>query len=160
MADSDRDMGEPNVRRSQAILRMPVDFTDASLVLHDGERSDVIFFVPPGETLARLVSAGDAFLPVMRNAKITIVARAAIAAVGVATKPAAASDGDLPCERQRAAVKLRSGTLLEGELTWTIVSGKQRTADYLNSDSPYFELHAGDTTYLVIKAHVATVQEL
>lgn len=158
MADSDRDMGEPNVRRSQAILRMPVEYVDASLVLHDGERSDVIFFVPPGETLARLVSAGDAFLPVMRNAKITIVSRAAIAAVGIVTT--AAADAELPSERQRAAVKLRSGTVLEGELTWTIVSGKQRTADFLNSDSPYFELRAGDTTYLVIKAHVATVQEL
>jgi hypothetical protein len=160
MADSEREMEEPNVRRSQAILRMPVDYVDATLILDDGERSEVIFFVPPGEGIARMVAAGDAFIPVMREAKVCIVARAAIACVGVAAKIAGAPDAELPHETQRVAVKLRGGTRLEGELTWPVVEGKQRTADYLNSTSTYFVLHAGEVNYFILKAHVATVQEL
>lgn len=153
-------MPDVNVRRSQAILRMPVDYVDATLILHDGDRSEVIFFVPPGEDLGRLLTDGPAFIPVMREAKITILARTAIACVGLASRPLALHDADLPCEKQRAAVKLRSGMLLDGELQWTVVAGEQRTADFLNAPAPYFELRAADKTYLVVKAHVATVQEI
>ena len=34
------------MRRSQAIQRMPVNSVLATLILHDGERSDVLLFVP------------------------------------------------------------------------------------------------------------------
>jgi len=138
---------------------MPVDYVDATLILHDGERWNVIFFVPPREDLVRLVTEGEAFVPVMRDAKITIVARAAIACVGMPTRPASDLD-ELPSENQRAAIKLRSGVVLEGELRWPIVEGKQRTADFLNGPSNHVVLSAGDVHYIVIKAHVATVQEL
>jgi hypothetical protein len=156
-------MSDANVHRSQAILRMPVDYVDATLVLHDGERSEVIFFVPPNEGIARLISEGAAFVPVMRDAKICIVARAAIACIGVVQRAAPVADeeeGELPSESQRATVKLRSGMMLEGELRWTIVPGEQRTADHLNGPAPYFELRAADRTYFVMKSHVATVQEI
>ena len=33
------------MKRSQAILRMPVDMVDAVMILHDGDRSDVLLFV-------------------------------------------------------------------------------------------------------------------
>jgi hypothetical protein len=147
---------EQNVHRSQAILRMPVDYVDATLILHDGERSEVIFLLPPGEDLARVIGEGDAFIPVMRNAKICIIARAAIAAIGV---PLLVED-ELPAEQQRVAVKLRSGMMLDGELRWTIVCGKQRTADHLNGDARTLELRTADKSFIIVKSHVAFVQEM
>ena len=158
MGDS-RDSEGPNVRRSQAILRIPVNYVDATLILHDGERSDVIFFVPPGETLTRHVVEGDGFVPVMRAAKVVIIARSAIACVGTPAAPAHDAD-EMPSEKQRVAIKLKSGTMLEGELRWPVVEGKQRTADFLNTSPTYVVLSAGAIDYLVFKAHVATVQEL
>lgn len=153
-------MADVNVRRSQAILRMPVDYVDATLILHDGDRAEVIFMLPRGEDVARLVSEGDAFIPVMRNARICIVARTAIACIGVPAAAAPRADDGLPVEKQRATVKLRSGMMIEGELRWTAPAGKERTADHLNNnDAPYVVVYATDTTYYVIKAHIATVDE-
>ncbi len=153
-------MADTNLRRSQAILRMPVDYVDATLILHDGERSEVIFFVPPNEDIGRLMSEGNPFVPVMRNAKICLVARASIACIGVVAKAAAPhDDGDLPTEQQHVTVKMFSGMMMEGELRWTSVSGGKRTADHLNASATYFELRTADKTYIVMKAHVSTVQE-
>lgn len=155
-----REMADTNVHRSQAILKLPVDYVDATLILHDGERSEVIFLLPPSEDIARVITEGDAFIPVMRDAKICIIARDAMAAVGVPLRTPTPLEAEMPAELQRAAVKLKSGMLLDGELRWTVVTGKQRTADHLNSDARYLELRSEDKSYLIVKAHVAWVQEL
>jgi hypothetical protein len=52
-------MAEANIKRSQAILRMPVDMVDAVMFMHDGHRSEVLLFVPPSEDIPRLVSEGQ-----------------------------------------------------------------------------------------------------
>ena len=135
---------------------MPVDYVDATLILHDGDRSEVIFLLPPGEDLARVVTEGDAFIPVMRAAKICIIARDAIAAVGLSLQPI----DDLPAETQRVAVKLKSGMMLDGELRWTIVDGKQRTADHLNTDARTIELRSADKSFFIVKSQIAFVQEM
>jgi len=139
---------------------MPVDYVDATMILHDGDRSEVIFLLPPGEDLARVMTEGDAFIPVMRNAKICIVARAAIAALGLALPVVDESEDALPFEQQKVTVKLRSGMMLEGELRWTAVPGQQRTADYLNGDALTIELRTADKRFVIAKAHVQFVQEL
>ena len=149
-----------NEHRSQAILRMPVEYVDATLIHHDGERSEVIFLLPRGEDLAYVVTEGDAFIPVMRDAKICIVARDAVAAIGVALREVSPLEQEMPSETQRATVKLRSGMMLDGELRWTAVSGKQRTADHLNADARFIELRTQDKSYFIVKAHIAHVQEM
>jgi hypothetical protein len=151
------------MRRSQAILRLPVDSVTAKMILHDGERSDVLLFIAAGEDLTRLMSPGDPFVPMIKHARFCLVARTAIAAVGI-TEPAGAdadSDG-LPVERQRARVQLRSGVTLDGELRWTAPEGERRTADYVNDSPAFFLLHAidGHTTYYIAKAQVATIEEM
>lgn len=153
-------MAEANVHRSQAILRMPVDYVDATLIHHDGERSEVIFLLPPGEDLARVMTDGDPFIPVMRNAKICIIARDSIAALGVPPRVVDELEAAMPHETQRVTVKLRSGMMLEGELQWTVVEGKQRTADFLKAEALFIELRAADKSYLVAKSHIAYVQEM
>jgi hypothetical protein len=166
VADIVRVSGQANMRRSQAILRLPVDNVLATLILHDGERCDVLLFVPPGETIGHLVSPGDPFVPMIKNARFCLVARTAIAVLGVVTGSETATSGDddgaLPVERQRARVRLRGGTALEGELRWTGPEGRKRTADYVNDTAAFFVLHAGDppTTFYVAKAQVATVEEI
>ena len=155
-------MGE-TVRRSQAILRMPVNFVDATLVMHDGERSEVIFFVPPGETLQQFLVDPAPFVPVMRSARIVMVARAAIACVSTPAAPRPPADPDepeLPTERQRVALKLRSGTAFEGELRWTVIEGRQRTADHLNNPDSHILVHDDTHQHFVAKAHLATLEEL
>ena len=135
---------------------MPVDYVDATLILHDGDRSEVIFLLSPTEELSRVIDEGDAFIPVMRNAKICIIARDAIAAVGLPLQPI----DDLPAEMQRVAVKLKSGMMLDGELRWTIVTSKQRTTDHLNADTRTIELRTADKSFFIIKSQIAYVQEM
>ncbi len=153
-------MTSVNMRRSQAILRMPVDHITASMVLHDGERSEVVLFVPPTEDIPHLLGpSGPRFLAMVLGTGLSLVARDAVACLAVPALPLIALDGDLPVETQCAAVKLRSGVVLEGELRWTAPIGQQRTADFLNSDAPTFELYAGTLIYHLVKAHVARVDE-
>jgi hypothetical protein len=154
--------GDVNMRRSQAILRLPVDSVLASLTLHDGERSDVLLFIAAGEDVSRLLGPGDPFVPMIRNARFCLVARAAIAAIAIVTGPVVDDDGALPVEHQRARVRLRSGVAIEGELQWTAPEGERRTADYLNDGEALFQIHAVQpaTIHYIAKAHVATVEEL
>jgi hypothetical protein len=81
--------------------------------------------------------------------------------IGV-TGPEDPDEAALPLERQRARVRLRSGTALEGELRWISPDGERRTADYVNASGAYFVLHAAEplTRLYVAKAQVATVEEL
>src|SRR5687767_4157125 len=133
-------MAGENVHRSQAILRMPVDYVDATLIHHDGERSEVIFMMPSRVDVVRYALEGDAFVPAMREAKICIIAREAIAAIGLPLRPLTALEAEMPNEKQLVVVKLRCGVMIEGELRWTVVYGEQRTADQLNNGDRTFEL--------------------
>lgn len=155
MSDSD-----VNMRRSQAILRLPVDNVLAQLVMHDGERCDVLLFIASGEDVTRLLTAGDPFIPMIRNAKFCLVGRQAIAALGIPEAPTPPDDAALPLEHQRARIKLLSGATLEGELRWIAPATGRRTADYLNEDAELIELHAPPTVYHVRKHAIASVEEL
>lgn len=152
-------MSSANMRRSQVLLRMPVDHVNASMILHDGERSEVVLFIPPTEDIGRVIASGDPFLPILRNGKSCIVARDAIACLGVEPVVHEERHDALPIDRQQAIVKLRSGAMIEGELRWTAPAGQQRTADHLNRAGAYLEVHARDLTYYVVTAHIATVEE-
>lgn len=140
-------------------MRLPVDHVTASLVLHDGDRSDVVIFVSPDEDIARVLGAREPFLPMIRAGKLALVARGAIAALGLPSVPVAPKEDDLPVETQLASIRLRSGQLIEGELRWTGPANSQRTADFLNSDEPFIKVHAAETTYYVVKQHIALVEE-
>jgi hypothetical protein len=151
-------MADVPQHRSQVILRMPVDYVDVRLVMHDGETVEAICFVPPGETIAEFLVAPEPFMPVMCAARIMLVARSAVAC---ATVKAAPPDEDaLPVQPQKAAVKLRSGLRLDGELRFPAIDGRLRTADYANSDEVLLVLHAGAVAHHIAKAHVATIEEL
>jgi hypothetical protein len=152
-----RVMASPLVNRSQAILRMPVDMVNATIVMHDGERNEVMLFVPSGEGIVRMLAERTPFVPVVLKGRVCLLARDIIAAIAVDRAPLDAELA-LPAEEQRVKVKLRAGTLLEGTLSWC-PAGQQRTKDYLNSDDSYFELHVEQLTYFVVKAQVATVQD-
>jgi hypothetical protein len=147
------------MRRSQAMLRLPVDQVSATMTLHDGTRSEVVLFVPCGETLQQLVTQGDAFLPVIRERSVSLVARAAIACMTVAVVTPMSDDGELPSEHQVAVVHLRSGQTVRGELRWGAVVGRQRTVDYLNDPAPMIEVHGDGVVHFVIKAHIMMVDE-
>jgi hypothetical protein len=149
----------PNLRRSQQIMRLPVDDVTATLILHDGDRSEVVLFVSPDEDIVRVLTAREPFLPMRRAGKLVLVARAAIAALGLPSIPTIASDDELPVETQAAMLRLRSGQTLEGELRWTAPAGAKRTADFLNDDEAHVTLYAGKTTYYVIKDQIALVEE-
>jgi hypothetical protein len=148
---------QPN-RRSQALLRLPVDQVSATMILHDGSRSEVELFLTGGETVAQLLADGAPFLPVIRSGAIALVARAAIACLSLVDAAVAADDA-VPVVTQRARVHLRSGVVLEGELRWPAVVDRRRTADHLNDPTPYLALRAAATTHHVVKAHVAMVEE-
>jgi hypothetical protein len=147
-----------NMARSQVILRMPVDNLVATLILHDGERAEVMLFLHGGEDIARLVDGPARFIPMVRDGRVCLFARDAIACFEVpASRPA---PDDLPVEKQRAIVKLRSGVCVEGELRWCAAGSASRTTDHLNAETPYVEVHRAETTAYVMKAHVASVTEV
>jgi hypothetical protein len=150
------------MRRSQAILRMPVNSVLATLILGDGERSDVLLFVPPGEDITSLISPGPPFVPMIRNARFCLVARHTIAALGVVTDGEPTDDGALLIKRQRARVRLCGGTTLEGELQWPASEVYKRTSDYVNDPASFIVIHAIEarTIHYVTKSLVATVEEL
>ena len=151
-------MADVPQHRSQVILRMPVDYVDVRLIMHDGESVEAICFVPPGETISEFLVASEPFMPVMCSARIMLIARSAVACATVkAGKP---DDDALPVQLQKAAVKLRSGVRLDGELRLPAVDGRLRTADHANSDESHLVLHAGEQTHHIAKAHVATIEEL
>jgi len=154
--------GDVNVRRSQAITRLPVNSVLAKLVLHNGERSDVVLFIPPGEDITRVVSPGPLFVPMIRNAQFCLVARDVIAALAVVVGIEAPDDEALPIVHQRARIGLRSGTALEGELRWISLDGHKRTSDHVNDAGSFLVLHATETRtrYYVVKAQIATLEEL
>lgn len=157
-----REMAEDvNMRRSQAILRLPVDSVLATLVLYDGERSDVLLYVGPGEGVTHLLSPGDAFVSMIRDARPCLVARSAIAVISVVTGPERPDDDALPIQRQRARVRLRSGKVVEGELRWTACEGAGQTADHVNDPAAFLVLHATEarTVHYVAKAQVAIVED-
>jgi hypothetical protein len=147
------------VKRSQAILRMPVDMIDAHLIMHDGDRSDVLMFVAPTEDIERVLTEGPAFIAIARGGLEALVARDAIACLGVPPARGPRLDADLPAERQAVAVQFRSGLTLEGELRFVAPPGQQRTTDFLNGDARVIALHAPDVTYVIAKTHIAMVIE-
>jgi hypothetical protein len=149
----------PPLHRSQVIMRLPVDHVTATLILHDGDRSDVVIFVSPDEDIARVLAAREPFLPMVRSGKVALIARTAIAALGLPAMPTISQEGDLPLDKQTATVRLRSGQLIDGELRWTGAASARRTADHLNSDEPYIQVFSGNTTWYVVKHHVALVEE-
>jgi hypothetical protein len=152
-------MASVNQRRSQVILRMPVDHLNASLILHDGEHLDVVLFISPSDDIARVLGSTEPFLPMVRNGRVVLIARSSIATLGLPAVPVVPQEGDLPIEKQAAVIKLRSGAKLEGELQWTGPAGRQRTADHLNAEELFFKVHTADTTHYVVKSHVAMVEE-
>ena len=146
--------------RSQAILRMPVDLVDATMILHDGESYDALLFIPPSEDVALLLIEGKQFVPVCLRGKEHMVARAQIACLGLAPDRAPKLSEDLPTVNQKVQIKLVSGVKLDGVLHWTAPPGQQRSSDYLDSESPVIHLYQPERVYVIAKAHVAMVTEL
>ena len=146
------------IRRSQVILRMPVDNVVATMIAHDGTTADVMLFLPPTEDIGHVLAHGSAFLPMVKSGKLCIVARETIACFGVPALPAIPREDDLPVEKQAVTITMRSGAKIEGQLFLTGF-GAQRTADFLNEAEPIFRAHGPATTYFVVKAHVAQVEE-
>ena len=148
-----------NMKRSQAILRMPFDTVDVALIMHHGERFDGLLFVPPTEDIAKLVSEGPPFVSVVHGGIEHFIARTAIAGLGLPADRAPQLDEELGVQRQRATIKLRCGTVITGELRWVASDGQKRFIDALNADVSYLVVHAPEATYLVMKAHAASVIE-
>jgi hypothetical protein len=149
--------GKPD-DRSQPILRVPRDKTPAELTLDDGDQRYVLFYVAPGDKLARLFDESNAFVPVTDGSGTRFVARTAIACV---TTHVARVDLDdvLPQERQHAVVKLRGGAVVRGALRWNPPQDRRRTLDHLNDDSRYFLVFEGDYVHFVAKSAVISVEE-
>jgi len=146
------------MRRSQVILRMPVDNVIATMIGHDGTQADVMLFIPPTEDIGRVLGHGAAFLPMVKAGKMCIVARETIACFGVPELPVIPREGDLPVEKQVVTITMKSGAKVEGEVYLTAF-GTQRTTDFMNEAAPTFCVHGNATTFFVAKAHVSQVEE-
>lgn len=146
-------------QRSQQIMRVPRDKTPGELIMDDGERAYVLFFVPLGDTLSRVFEDPNPFLPVAIGNTARIVSRAAIACVSAHVMQKIADESDLPHEKQRAIIRLRGGTVIRGELRWVAQDGHRRTVDHLNDISTYLEVHDGDYIHFIAKAAVVSAEE-
>lgn len=146
------------IRRSQVILRMPVDNVVATMVGHDGAQADVMLFIPPTEDIGHVLGHGAAFLPMVKGGKMAIVARETIACLSVPELPVIPREDDLPVEKQAVIVTLRSGAKIEGEVRLSAF-GVQRTTDFMNDAEPVFRVHGTATTHYVSKSQVAQLEE-
>jgi hypothetical protein len=138
-------------------MRIPVDHVPATLILHDGTRLEIVMFVPPGEQVGDQLCSGAPFMPIRCEGKIRLVARDIVACITVGGS--AVANADLPEETQRVAVRLRSGTTVEGELRWTAAIGKSRTADHLNEAAPHITVYGAGTITHIAKRHLAWLEE-
>ena len=144
-------------QRSQAILRLPKDQTPAEVTLHDGERSYVILFVPPGFSIAHLLDDDSWFIPMNFTGITKLVARGAIASLSIHAM--LTEDDGLPQERQRAVIRMRNGETVNGEIRWIAPPDRRRTLDCLNDGGKFLAVYEGDYITFVAKAHIATVEE-
>jgi hypothetical protein len=146
------------IRRSQVILRMPVDNVIAQMIAHDGTKADVMLFIPPTEDIGHVLGQGAAFLPMVKGGKMCIVARDTIACFGVPELPVIPREDDLPIEKQAVTITLRSGATVEGEI-YLSAFGTERTTDFMNDAELVFRVHGNATTFYVRKSHVAQLEE-
>ena len=140
-------------------MRVPRDKTPGELILEDGERAYVLFFVPSGDTLSRVFEDPNVFMPVAIGKTVRLVARAAIACISAHVMHASAPDADFPQEKQRAIVRLRGGTVVRGELRWIAPYGHRRTLDHLNDNQTHMVVYDGDYIHFIAKAAVLSVEE-
>ena len=140
-------------------MRVPRDKTPGELILDDGERVYVLFFVPPGDTLAGVFEDNGRFMPVAIGSTVRMVARAAIACMTAHVVHVGGPQVDLPEERQRVIARLRGGTVVRGELRWVAPYGHRRTLDHLNDSSAHLVIHDGDYIHFVSKTAVLSVEE-
>lgn len=147
------------MHRSQVILRMPIDSVLATLIGHDGKRSDVMLFVAGGEAIGTMLADDAPFVPLVDKGRVVVAARASFAAIGIARTDKAPDDDALPEVAQKVRVELLSGTVIEGTLRYVAEHGRERTSDHLNHAELHFELHDTSHTYFIVKKHVARVIE-
>ena len=145
--------------RSQPLMRVPRDKTPGELILDDGDRTYVLFFVPHGDTLSRVFEDGNAFMPVAVGTSVRMVARASIACMTAHVVHAHVPDEEFPQERQRAIVRLKGGTVVRGELRWVAPLGHRRTLDHLNDVSHHVVAYDGDYIHFIAKSAIVSVEE-
>ena len=140
-------------------MRVPRDKTPGELLLDDGQRDFVLFFVPQGEKVARVMEDAGAFVPVAVGSVTRLVARASIACITAHCIHAGIADSELPEERQAAIIRLHGGLVVRGELRWIAGYGGRRTLDHLNDESRYLVVHDGDYVHFIAKSSVLSVEE-
>lgn len=145
--------------RSQPIMRVPRDKTPGELILEDGEKTYVLFFVPQGDTLARVFEDSNPFMPVAVGSKIRMIPRAAVACMTAHVCHASVPDSEFPQEKQRALVRLRGGSVVRGELRWVAPYGHRRTLDHLNDPSRHVIVYDGDYIHFIAKTQILGVEE-
>jgi hypothetical protein len=138
-------------------MRLPVDRIRVALILESGEAISGDVFLAPGDPASSVLSEGEPFVPVAVDKKVRLVARDAIASLAVDIE--LACDPDVQEQMQRAAVRLKNGVTIEGELRWVPHAGYRRTVDMLNLASRAIVVHGTGVTTYIIKAHVAWVEE-
>ena len=136
-----------------------MDLVEVLVIMHDGERSDALLFIPPTEDVAHLLVEGKQFVPVCIKGREHLVARTAIACFGVPADRAPVLTEDLPSVEQQVTVTLRSGVALEGTLKWIPPQNERRISDHLDNESPLLVLYGADQVYLVAKCQIAMVSE-
>jgi hypothetical protein len=142
-------------------LRLPVHRVASLLRLADGTSHQAVVFQAPGEPLEELLEREEPFFPAEENGRVRLYARATLVALGT---PRTAGlphrdDDDLPQEVRAVRVHLRSGAALEGDIRYTALPGRGRTADFLNQTTRTFPVYAPDMVHHVAKAHVLWVEE-
>ncbi|HEY5949851.1 MAG TPA: hypothetical protein VIV40_30360 [Kofleriaceae bacterium] len=138
---------------------MPKNQTPAVLTMHDGERAQVFLFVAPGGSVGHYLAEAGRFMPMGFAEGTRLVAREAIAALGIHVMHAAIED-ELPGERQTAKLHLRSGGVIKGELRWVAPEGARRTLDFMNNDASYVVVYDTEHVVYVAKQHIALVEEV
>jgi hypothetical protein len=150
-------MGALAHNRSQPIMRLPVERVLVTIALENGEPLTGEIFLAPGEPPSSVLDEAEPFVPLALERGVRLVARAMIATLAVAHETEL--DPDVHEESQRALVRLKNGSSVEGELRWVPSVGYRRTVDLLNLPSRMLVVHGAGCTTFVVKAHVAWVEE-
>jgi hypothetical protein len=144
-------------RRSQPLMRRPVERVPAAVTFQGGEQLECTLFLPLNTDIVELFAPGARFIPIGVGDGVRIVARDGIVCVAIQGNGPTREGKD---ECQKVTVHLRSGDVVLGDLWWSAPAGSNRTTDFLNEPAPHLVLHGAGVTTYVAKSHIVWITEV
>ena len=149
-------------------LSVPQRKVAARLHLVDGENLEGLFHVAitgpdgaPGRLVDHLKTRSERFLPFSLDEETILIHKFRIVSIelGPFDREHEAPESEFG-HRRRVEIRLTSGGLVSGSLSYVMPLDRERLRDYLNSMSGFIPLYKGNDLVLINPRYVVSVREV